>query len=132
LPCGSGVADERQTRRIAGYFRSHYHELVQRGQVRHLSGGEYWELACPRDTYQNGAYWATPVGWFVYTLDLADPDLANRTIIDMVRDFIDRHDVNECVNDRYHNVSSYVVSATLPLEGIRAMQVRRTSGSRSR
>ena len=28
--------------------------------------------------YQSGGFWATPVGWFVYTLDLADPALADQ------------------------------------------------------
>jgi hypothetical protein len=120
-----GVTDDARARRIARYFKDHYAEIVKRGQIRHMPGGEYWELACPRDQYQNGAYWATPVGWFVYTLDLVDPKLADRTVIDMVKDFIATGDVNECVNDGYKNVSNYVVSATLPLEGIRAMLARR-------
>jgi pimeloyl-ACP methyl ester carboxylesterase len=44
-----------------------------------------------------------------------------------LRDYacIIRADVNECVNDGYHNASKYVASAALPLEGIRAMQARR-------
>lgn len=124
-----GVAPEARAQRIARYFKEHYVEIVKRGQIRHLPGGEYWELACPRDRYQNGAYWATPVGWFVYTLDLVDPKLADQTVIDMVRDFITTGDVNECVNDGYKNVSNYVVSATLPLEGIRAMMARRQAKS---
>jgi hypothetical protein len=121
-----GVADDNQSRRIARYFKAHYAEIVKRGQVRHLPGGEYWEVAGPRDRYQNGAYWATPVGWFVYTLDLVDPTLADRTVIDLVKDFIATGDVNECINDGYKNVSNYVASSTLPLEGIRAMLARRS------
>ncbi len=122
-----GVASPAQTNRIARYFKEHYDGIVKRGQVRHLPAGEYWEVGCARDQYQNGAYWATPVGWFVYTLDLADPALADRTVIAMVRDFIESGDVNECVNDGYKNVARYVVSATLPLEGIRAMMARRSA-----
>jgi len=123
------VADERQSGRVAEYFRNHYDELVKRGQVRHTPGGQYWEQACPRDTYQNGAYWATPVGWFVYTLDRIDPRLADRTVVDLVNDFIAHGDVNECINDGYANVPDYVVSAALPLEGIRAMLARRAERS---
>ena len=120
------VATPWQARRIATYFRDHYGEIVQRGQLRHLPGGVHWESVRSRkDVYQNGAYWAAPVGWFVYTLDLVDPALADRTVIDMVRDFIATGDVNECVNHDYRNVPGYVVSAALPLEGIRAMQARR-------
>ena len=120
-----GVADDVRARRIARYFKEHYAGIVKHGQIRHMPGGEYWEQACPRDRYQNGAYWATPVGWFVYALDLADPALADQTVIDLVKDFIATGDVNECVNDGYKNVANYVVSAALPLEGIRALQDRR-------
>ena len=73
--------------KIARYFKTHYGDIVQQGQVRHLPGGIYWEQGCERDQYQNGAYRAPPVGWFVYTLDLVDPDLADQTVIDMITHF---------------------------------------------
>jgi len=119
------VATPRQARTIAKYFKEHYPEIVKRGQLRHLPGGTFWEqTSVQRGTYQNGAYWATPVGWFVYALDLASPVLAEKTIVDMVRDFIVTGDENECVNDGYKNVSHYVAGVALPLEGIRAMKKR--------
>lgn len=123
-----GVANKSQSRAIAGYFRDHYSEIVKRGQLRHLPGGMYWEKTCigvPPGHYQNGAYWATPVGWFVYTLDLVDPKLADRTVIDMVNDFIATGDENECINDGYANVPHYMDSVALPLDGIRKMMRRR-------
>lgn len=67
------------------------------------------------------------MGWFVYTLDLVDPALADQTVVDMVRDFIIANDVNECVIGDRKNVSHYIVSAALPLEGILAMQARRAA-----
>lgn len=116
-----GVADAEQSRAIARYFRDHYNEIVQNGQIRHLPGGVYWERAdCARDTYQNGAFWATPTGWFVYTLDLADPDLADRTVIDLVRDFRDSG-ACEWVFGAKRQLPNYLASAALPLAGIRAM-----------
>jgi hypothetical protein len=120
-----GVATAEQSHAVASYFRDHYREIVKRGQIRHTPGGVWWEQACGREVYQNGAYWATPVGWFVYTLDLVSPDLADRTVIDLVRDFIELDDVNECVNDGYANVKAYIASAALPLDGIRRMLERR-------
>ena len=81
------VADARQSKRISTYFKAHFGESVQHGQIRHLPGGVYWEEGCALDTYQNGAFWATPTGWFVYALDLTDPILADRTVFDMVRHF---------------------------------------------
>jgi hypothetical protein len=76
-----GVADDGQSRAIAKYFRDNYSQIVQKGQIRHLPGGVYWETCgAARDTYQNGAYWATPTGWFVYTLGLVDPKLDGLTV----------------------------------------------------
>ena len=124
-----GVADKNQSKAIATYFKDHYKEIVKRGQLRHLPGGMYWEATYGgcwgRDVYQNGAYWATPVGWFVYTLDLVDRTLADQTVVDMVNDFITTGDENECINDGYANVPHYMDSVALPLDGIRAMQKRR-------
>ena len=122
-----GVASPDQAQAVARYFKHHHRELVKRGQLRHLPANTDWEqtLGVRSGTYQNGAYWATPVGWYVFTLDLADPALADRTIVDLVRDFIATGDENECVNDGYANVSHYVASVALPLDGIRAMRARR-------
>lgn len=127
-----GVATPDQAERISRYFKEHYQEIVKHGQLRHLPGGMYWEqtIGVKPGTYQNGAFWATPVGWFVYALDWADPELADKTIVDLVRYFIATRDENECVNDGYANVSHYVDSATLPLAGIRAMLQRREEQSR--
>lgn len=122
-----GVATSEQVGRVARYFQSHHGDLVKRGQLRHLPGGMEWEqtIGVKAGTYQNGAYWGTPVGWFVETLDRVDPALADRTVMDLVRDFVRIGDENECVNDGYVNVSHYVASVALPLDGIRVLQARR-------
>lgn len=120
------VADTEQSQAVARYFRDHYNEIVQHGQIRHLPGGVYWEKAvCDRDTYQNGAYWATPTGWFVYALDLADPALADRTVIDLVRDF-QAGGACEWILGQRRQLPNYLASAALPLAGIRAMIERRS------
>jgi hypothetical protein len=120
-----GVADHEQAEAIAGYFQSHYAQIVQHGQIRHLPGGVYWEQAlCNRDTYQNGAYWATPTGWFVYALDLVDSDLADRTVMDLVRDF-QNHGACEWIFGTKRQLPNYLASASLPLAGIRATIERR-------
>jgi hypothetical protein len=122
-----GVADEEQAAAVARYFKDHYAELVQDGQVRHLPGFTDWNgnrTAANGGAYQSGAFWATPVGWFVYALDLADPDLADRTVLDMVRHF-QAHGACEWVNGAQCRRPGYLASAALPLEGIRAMLARR-------
>jgi hypothetical protein len=120
-----GAADTRQSQSVARYFKLHYDQIVQQGQVRHLPGGVYWEQSCQPDTYQNGAYWATPVGWFVYTLDLADPILADQTVLDMVNHF-KQHGACEWIIGERRKLPNYLASAALPLDGIRAMLERRT------
>jgi len=119
-----GVADPEQVQRIAAYFKDHYKEIVQDGQVRHLPGGVYWEQGCERDTYQNGGYWATPTGWFVYTLNLADPALADQTVIDLVAGF-QKTGACEWVLGEKRVLPNYLASAALPLAGIRAMMTCR-------
>jgi hypothetical protein len=125
------VADKDQSMKIAEYFRGNYSQIVQKGQIRHLPGGVYWEkCVAARDTYQNGAYWATPTGWFVYTLDIVDPRLADQTIIDMVTDFRE-NGACEWVFGEKHRLPNYLASASLPLAGIRAMIERRKTGTSS-
>jgi len=119
-----GVADHQQTLSVAYYFRDNYGKLVQRGQVRHLPQGMYWEGVGYRDRYQNGAYWATPVGWFVYTLDLVDAKLAEQTVIDMVADF-QKQGVHEWILGDAAAVPTYLASVSLPLVDIRRMLARR-------
>lgn len=115
-----GVVEAAQAERVAVYFKDHYKEIVQDGQIRHLPGGVYWEQGCERDTYQNGGYWATPTGWFVYTLNFADPALADQTVIDMVTAF-QKTGACEWVFGEKRVLPNYLASAALPLAGIRAM-----------
>lgn len=119
-----GVADGDQSQTIAQYFEAHYGEIVQHGQIRHLPGGVYWEKGRERDQYQNGAYWATPTGWFVYTLNLVDPVLADQTVIDMVNHF-QKYGACEWINGERRQLPHYLASAALPQDGIRAMLERR-------
>lgn len=120
-----GVADREQSTSIARYFRDNYSQIVQTGQIRHLPGGVHWETcSAAHDTYQNGAYWATPTGWFVYALDLVDPELADRTVRDLISDF-KKNGACEWVFDEEHRLPNYLASASLPLAGIRAMVERR-------
>jgi len=107
-------ATPQQADRIASYLVRNYDEIFQRGQIRHLPGGEYWErLLIPirPGTYQNGAFWAVPLVWTAPVIARKDPRLAVRTVKDAIADFR-KHGVMECVNGSYHNVPRYVASAT--------------------
>jgi hypothetical protein len=57
---------------------------VRDGAVRHILTGDdwsadsAWEYACAsRGTYQNGGYWLTAAGWYLYAVSLVDPAAAN-------------------------------------------------------
>jgi hypothetical protein len=101
-------------RRIALWLTEHYDGIVQNGQLRHLPAGEYWEktfVSIQHDTYQNGAYWATPTGWLIDALIIENPALAKRTMTDVVSYFANVG-VYECVFQEHRQLESYVVSAT--------------------
>ena len=122
-----GVADAKQSKAVAQYFKAHYAEIVQDGQVRHLPGFTDWngkKTPTNGGSYQSGAYWATPVGWFVYALDLVDPTLADKTVLDMV-DHFKKYGACEWINGEQRQLPNYLASAALPLDGIRAMLERR-------
>jgi hypothetical protein len=125
-----GVATKEQAQKIAKYFKEHHDELVLHGQVRHMPGFMDWngrKTATNSGQYQSGGFWATPVGWFVYTLDLVNPALADQTVIEMVRHF-QGHGACEWINrEGQCQLPGYTASAALPLDGIRAMLERRAS-----
>ncbi|ASV75454.1 hypothetical protein THTE_2852 [Thermogutta terrifontis] len=114
-----GVASPGQRRKTGAYFRNHYSEIVQKGKIRHLPGGSYWEVCkAPPETYQNGGYWPVPAGWFVVALAEADPPLAEKTILDLAADCHQRGFV-EWANGEVVRLPKYVASATAPLPGFR-------------
>ncbi len=110
-----GITSEEQTQRIATYLVEHYDETVMKGQIRHLtkSEGTWDKLFKPREegTYQNGAYWATPLAWLLPIYDLKKPGLSKKTLEDVIEDF-QQNEINECINDGYVKVPNFVVSAT--------------------
>ena len=77
------VASKTQSRLIAQFLIDNGPLVVSRGHMRHLLWGEYWERmlgAVPPDTYQNGGYWAVPVGWAAQTMALVDADAARAVV----------------------------------------------------
>jgi hypothetical protein len=110
-----GITSEEQTQRIATYLVEHYDETVMKGQIRHLtkSEGTWDKLFKPREegTYQNGAYWATPLAWLLPIYDKHKPGLSKKTLEDVIEDF-QQNGINECINDGYVKVPNFVVSAT--------------------
>ena len=95
-----GATSAEQTRAIGMWLRDNYDKCVQRGQVRHLLKPMHWGVTSapyPKDTYQNGGYWATPFHWVNRALRNVDPKLSDRMLKDIVEDF-QRYGINEVVN----------------------------------
>jgi hypothetical protein len=110
-----GIATEEQSKRIASFLVEHYNETVYKGQVRHLTkSDDVWETLfhpCEEGTYQNGAYWATPLAWILPIYDKVKPGLSKFTLEKVISDF-QENGINECINDDYVKVPNFVVSAT--------------------
>jgi len=108
--------------RILDWLAANIDLYVWHGQIRHLPAGEYWErLLTPveKETYQNGAHWATPAGWVMWALNERDPELARHIFGDLIDDFR-TGGICECVNEAgYRQLPSYVNSATNPLGAAR-------------
>jgi len=120
-----GVADREHAQRVAAYFRDNYDGLVQRGQIRQLPAGVYWEdAAIGRDTYQNGAYWGTAAGWFAWTLARVDRPKALALFDELVADYRARG-ANEWVLGERVECPDYLSSLALPLQGLRRVKGER-------
>ena len=99
---------------IANWLISNYDEIVEYGQIKHLPKGEYWEetfLPVEKETYQNGAFWAVPIKWFLCAVSILDKELAVKTLRDLLK-YFEKYGIFECVNGEWRKLDSYVASAT--------------------
>ena len=111
---------------LKGYLSG---ELSQKGNIRHIltsddfNENSSWEKSLvPKNTYQNGAYWGTPVGWVCKALAYVDPDasqkLASEYILDL-REGDFRKGGNfgapwECFNGNAKQNPVYLTSVAVP------------------
>ncbi len=132
-----GIPDEKTAVQIASAVKAAYLDgtlIAVHGYVRHLRtsddavpGVTAWERRVTTEggynQYQDGAYWATPTGWLLWALYLADPELA----ISAAEDFADHCEVRagdgtpfEWMNADGSEYSGlwYATSAALPYLGM--------------
>ena len=105
---------ERRADALRTALAEHFDEYTQNGQLLHTLPGQPWEktfIDLPYGTYQNGAYWATPVRWLVAALLPKTPRLAEKAVSDALLDFSERG-CCECINGEYRKLENYVASAT--------------------
>jgi len=66
-------------------------EIAYKGHIRHIAKSDdfneetSWEVAlCKKNTYQNGAYWGTPVGWVSAAIARVDNKLAQKLVSEFI------------------------------------------------
>ena len=111
---------------LRGYISG---ELSQNGNIRHIlksddfNENSSWEKSLvPKDIYQNGAYWGTPVGWvckaIAYVDQVAAQKLASEYIQDLREgDFRKGGDFGapwECFNGNAKQNPVYLTSVAVP------------------
>ncbi|MGI9242325.1 MAG: hypothetical protein ACR2RV_16120, partial [Verrucomicrobiales bacterium] len=62
-------------------------------------------------TYQNGAYWATPLAWMIPVVGQREPESAWKWVQEAIGDSR-KNGLAECINGETRKVSNFVVSAT--------------------
>lgn len=109
----NGLATPEQETAALDFLVNTYDRYAEKGQIRHILDPETWQALFayrPEGVYQNGAYWATPLGWFVPVLARRDPALAQKTLAECLADFRERG-INEWVNGGVTMLPNYFVSA---------------------
>jgi len=121
-----GFVDDQMARALARSLLRGYRErtTVLRGRVRHIpTTSGFWEKAqSQQGTYQNGAYWGYPTGWYVYALSLVEERAASEMFAEYLDDLRStwRDDLIscawECINpalSHYQN-PGYLTTVALP------------------
>jgi len=95
LAINLGVLTGQSRLKAAQYLRDAYvkGELSQKGNIRHVvqsddfSATSAWEKSVvPINTYQNGAYWGTPVGWVCHAIAYVDLPSAQKLAKEFIQE----------------------------------------------
>ncbi len=108
---------------VLRFLHCHASDYIFNGQICHLLKGQYWNrllIDVPKETYQNGAYWATATGWVAWCLYQTDKALGVKVLTDAIKYLLQKGSF-ECVNEGYQKLPSFVVSATNVLGGVERM-----------
>jgi len=132
LAINLGVLTGKSRLKAAQYLRDAYvkGELSQKGNIRHVvqsddfSAISAWEKSVvPINTYQNGAYWGTPVGWVCQAIAYIDLPSAQKLAKEFIQelregDFRKGDSFGspwECFNDKLTQNPVYLTSVAVPL-----------------
>jgi hypothetical protein len=132
LAINLGVLTGKSRLKAAQYLRDAYVKggLSQKGNIRHVvqsddfSAISAWEKSVvPINTYQNGAYWGTPVGWVCQAIAYVDLPSAQKLAKEFIQelregDFRKGDSFGspwECFNDKLTQNPVYLTSVAVPL-----------------
>ena len=127
-----GVLTGQSRLKAAQYLRHAYikGELSQKGNIRHIiksddfSSTTAWEKSVvPINTYQNGAYWGTPVAWVCQAIAFVDLPSAQKLAKEFIQELREgdfrKGDTFgspwECFNDKLTQNPVYLTSVAVPL-----------------
>ena len=127
-----GILSGQLRLNAAQYLRDAYveGELSQKGNIRHVvqsddfSATSAWEKSVvPINTYQNGAYWGTPVGWVCQAIAYVDLPSAQKLAKEFIQELREgdfrKGDTFgspwECFNDKLTQNPVYLTSVAVPL-----------------
>jgi hypothetical protein len=132
LAINLGIITGQARLKAAQYLRDAYvkGELSQKGNIRHIVKSDdfnaisAWEKSVvPINTYQNGAYWGTPVGWVCQAIAYVDLPSAQKLAKEFIQelregDFRKGDSFGspwECFNDKLTQNPVYLTSVAVPL-----------------
>jgi hypothetical protein len=120
------VATSGQLVAISRYCSQNYDAIVRDGHVRALPPDELWQdCDVPAGEFENGGFWSGAAGWLAYTVDILDPGLADRVIIDLATAFVSDGVYKGINGDGVGRFRNYLPAAALPVPGIQKMLDRR-------
>jgi len=131
LAINLGVLTGKSRLKAAQYLRDAYlrGELSQKGNIRHViksddfSATSAWEKSVvPINTYQNGAYWGTPVAWVCQAIAFVDLPSAQKLAKEFIQELREgdfrKGDTFgspwECFNDKLTQNPVYLTSVAVP------------------
>ena len=135
----SGILEGNELKKackvLAGAYKAG--TLSYEGNIRHLlttddfNDKTAWEISLSaKNTYQNGAYWGTPLGWVCYAINLEDTysasQLAEEYINELRENDFRKGDAfgapYECFNKSgYNQKPAYLTSGACPLIAVRKL-----------
>ncbi|MBI4023398.1 MAG: hypothetical protein HY360_00350 [Verrucomicrobia bacterium] len=128
--CMVGAVDAPRARRIGDWFEANRDRVLYRGCLRHLPAPEHWNRliladASPPGTFQNGAYWSTPTGWYAEMLESREAGSGLKLLRKLVAEF-QKHGIWECIGPNgYYRLENNLSSIVLPYRSFKTILGRR-------